>query len=61
MFNFGAIEVLEQQGLTKFPQKAAFDGRLQTYGLCRQSASGVNHIFLARRLFLKNLSVISLP
>jgi len=63
MFNFGAIEVLEQQGLTKFPQGsasawAAFDGSMTGASykpvayVGNQQVKGVNHIFIAEQTLI---------
>ena len=63
MINFGGIEVIEQQGLTKMPQRAAsawsaFDGTMTGAGykpiayVGKQVVKGVNHIFLAEQTLI---------
>ena len=63
MLNFGAIEVLEQQGLTKMPQEAAsawsaFDGTMTGAGykpiayIGKQLVKGVNYVFLAEQTLI---------
>lgn len=63
MLNFGAIEVLEQQGLTKMPQEAAsawsaFDGTMTGAGykpiayVGKQVVKGVNYVFLAEQTLI---------
>ena len=61
MFNFGGIDILEQIGMDKMPQKAAsawsgaIDGKLvgATYKpiayVGTQVVKGVNHIFIAEQ------------
>ena len=53
----GSYEVVEQQGLTKFEQKAAsawssFDGSMTYVG--RQIVKGVNHLFIAEQTLILN-------
>ena len=63
MVNFGAIEVFEQLGLTKMPQKAAsawaaFDGSMTGASykpvayVGSQQVKGVNHVFLAEQTLI---------
>lgn len=59
----GAIEVLEQQGLTKMPQDAAsawaaFDGSMTGAGykpmayVANQPVKGTNHVFIAEQTLI---------
>lgn len=61
----GSYEVVEQQGLTKFEQKAAsawssFDGSMTGAGykpvayVGRQIVKGVNHLFIAEQTLILN-------
>ena len=64
MFNFGGIDILEQIGMDKMPQKAAsawsgaIDGKLvgATYKpiayVGTQVVKGVNHIFIAEQTLI---------
>ena len=63
MINFGGIEVIEQQGLTKMPQEAAsawsaFDGTMTGAAykpiayVGKQVVKGVNHVFLAEQTLI---------
>lgn len=63
MTNFGGIEVIEQQGLTKMPQKAAsawasFDGTMTGVAykpiayVGSQIAKDVNYVFLAEQTLI---------
>ena len=63
MLNFGAVEVLEQQGLTKMPQDAAsawssFDGTMTGAGykpisyVGKQVVKGTNYVFIAEQTLI---------
>ena len=63
MMNLGAIEVVEQQGLTKMPQGAAsawsaFDGSMTGAGykpiayVGEQIVKGTNYVFLAEQTLI---------
>ncbi len=63
MMNFGSIEVVEQQGLTKMPQKAAsawatFDGSMVGADykpiayVGSQLVKGTNYVFLAEQTLI---------
>jgi len=63
MLNFGAIEVVEQQGMTRMPQEAAsawsaFDGSMvgASYKpvayVGKQVVKGTNHVFIAEQTLI---------